>query len=522
MAASRVACASFNIGTNTTITITRDNKAYTHTITYKFGNATGTIATKTTQTSIVWSPTASTLYAQIPESVSGYGTVTCQTYNGNTLIGTTTAGFYAYAVKDECLPTVTSTIVDTNASTIAVTGNSSKFVRWISKPKVTVTATPKNGTSINSINIDLLGQYATSSPYTFNEIYDNYYYVTATDKRGYSTRIKPTIANFVAYDPCYFTSKTLKRTESTSTTATLNLSGYCFKGNFGTTDNTLTVKYRYKTASGSYGNYVNVTPTWNTDGTFTATTNVTNLSLTEQYTFEVIVQDKLTSFGDGEEILLTQGIGDLRIAGNYVQTKNDFRVGSKENTEWKSVRVRRKIEGVNYSSNLGAGASPSTKLGESGYRGTLALQLVENDGTSSESVAARFDIKNDGYMYNNLTNMSVAEITSMIPTMANNRNQGYFLLNGGNSTPVLVQWGRIDITPTAANQVTKTKVYFTRAYQTIPMIITEKLSGLPANVHTSYEGVSYDGFTACLSRLDTTTTYVLWVAIGDGTNALPE
>lgn len=522
MAASRVACASFDIGTNTTISITRDNKNYTHTLTFKFGSYTGTIATKTTSTSVVWTPTASSLYAQIPDAVSGYGTVTCQTYNGGTLIGTTTAGFYAYAVKNECLPTVTATIVDTNSSTIALTGSSSKFVRWISKPKVTVTATPKNGTEINSINIDMLGQYATSSPYTFNEIYDNYYYVTATDKRGYSTRIKPTIANFIAYDPCYFTSITLKRTESTSTTATLNLKGYCFKGNFGATSNTLTVKYRYKTSSGSYGSYVNVSPTWNTDGTFTATTNVTNLSLTEQYTFEVIAQDKLTSFGDGEEILLTQGVGDLRVAENYVQTKNDFRVGSNDNTEWKSVRVRRKIEGVNYSSNLGAGALPSTKLGETGYRGTLALQLVENDGTSSESVAARFDIKNDGYMYNTLTNLSVAEIMSMVPTMANNGNQGYFLLNGGDSNPVLVQWGRIHITPTAANTNTKVQIYFPFQYQGIPIVLCDRISSYPAVIQLSPEAITSDGVRISAIRDNTSPIYAVWVAIGNGSNALPE
>lgn len=517
MAASRVACASFNIGTNTTISITRDNKNYTHTLTFKFGSYTGTIATKTTSTSVVWTPTASTLYAQIPNAVSGYGTITCQTYNGNTLVGTTTAGFYAYAVKNECLPDVSATVVDTNASTIALTGNSNKFVRWISKPKVTVTATPKNGTTINSINIDMLGQYATSSPYTFNEIYDNYYYVTATDKRGYSTRIKPTIANFVAYDPCYFTSKTLKRTESTSTTATLNLSGYCFKGNFGTTDNTLTIKYRYKTASGSYGSYVNITPTWNTDGTFTATTNVTNLSLTEQYTFEVIAQDKLTSFGDGEEILLTQGIGDLRIAGNYVQTKNDFRVGSNENTEWKSVRVRRKIEGVNYSSNLGAGASPSTKLGESGYRGTLALQLVENDGTSSESVAARFDIKNDGYMYNTLTNMSVAEIMSMATS-----SQGYCILNGGSSNPILIQWGRVSITPTGAWALTQAEIHFIHQFQGIPMIFTDKITWDSDVVFVNPYQVEEGKFIMHLKRHNVVSTVIQWVAIGNGSYALPE
>ena len=144
MGASRVACASFNLGTNTTITITRDNKAYTHTLTYSFNGATGTIVTKTSATSYVWTPPASTFYSKIPNSTSGYGTVTCTTYNGSTVIGTTTAGFYAYAVKANCVPTVSGTVVDTNTATIAVTGDASKLVRYLSKPKGTLTATAKN------------------------------------------------------------------------------------------------------------------------------------------------------------------------------------------------------------------------------------------------------------------------------------------------------------------------------------------------------------------------------------------
>ena len=119
MGASRVACASFNIGTNTTITITRDNKAYTHTLKYSFNGATGTIVTKTTATTYVWTPPASTFYSKIPNTTSGYGTITCETYNGNSLIGTTTAGFYAYTVKSACVPTVSGTVVDTNPATIA-------------------------------------------------------------------------------------------------------------------------------------------------------------------------------------------------------------------------------------------------------------------------------------------------------------------------------------------------------------------------------------------------------------------
>ena len=511
MAASRIACASFNIGTNTTITITRDNKAYTHTITYKFGSATGTIATKTTQTSIVWNPTASTLYAQIPNAVSGYGTITCQTYNGNTLIGTTTAGFYAYAVKSACVPTVTATVVDTNASTIAVTGDSSKLVCYVSKPKVTLTATAKNSATIKSRQIyNPVGLTATTSPYTFDTVYSKEFRCTATDSRGYSTTITKE-TGFVEYEPCHFTTiPTIKRTESTSTTAILTIKGYCFNGNFGATNNALTLKYRYKTSIGSYGSYVNVTPTWNVDGTFSITTNITNLSLTETYTFEIIVQDKLTSFGDGEEILLTQGIGDLRVGKNYIMTKNNMIVGDKNNEEWRCFKVRRKLNGHYYDMNYGIG-------GQGG-----AFEFKKIDG-NQEEMLGRFDLRIDGHLYNYLTNMSVTEIMSLAPSSTVDGQQGYFLLNGGDSVaPILVEWGRVNITPTAANTPTLKEIYYTFPFVGYPIVKTEKISGDPSIVDACAYNVNNDRFSICVRRTNTVASSVMWVAIGNGTNALPE
>lgn len=509
MAKSRVACASFNIGTNTTITITRDAKNYTHTITYKFGNATGTIATKTTNTSIVWSPTASTLYAQIPNTVSGYGTITCETFNGSTSLGTTTAGFYAYAVKSNCLPTVSATIIDTNANTIAVTGSSSKFVNYISKPKVTMTATAKNSATIKTQQIDNVGLRATTSPYTFDTMYDKQFKVTATDSRGYSNTVTYNV-DMVEYNPCFFNSVLLKRTESTSTTAVLNVAGYCFKGSFGVVTNTLTLKYRYKTATGNYGEYVTVNPTWNTDGTFTAATNVNNLSLTENYTFEVIVQDKLTSFGDGEEIVLSQGMGDVRITGHNVQTKNYVVIGDNNNTEWKGLITKRKFGDKTYDSVIGSGnigSDPST-----------SLELKEG-----QNVLGRFDIRKDGHLYNYLTNMSVAEIMSSAPSTVAGGAQGYALLNGGDSvTPILIQWGRVTVTPTAANTLFKQKVNFNHQFSGLPFISTEKASSAPDSVFNCAGDVAEDSFAIYLRRPTATATSIMWVAIGNGTNALPE
>lgn len=515
MAASRVACASFNIGTNTPITITKDKSSYTHTLTWKFGSATGTIATKTTQTSIVWTPPAATLYAQIPNAVRGYGTITCQTYDGNTLIGTTTAGFYASVVKEDNKPTLAATIVDTNATTIALTGDSKKLIGFMSKPKVTLTATAKNSATIKSRFIHSFGSGLTSdtSPYTFSTVYSDEFICRATDSRGYVTEETYNVP-YVDYMPCHFDSiPTIKRTETTSTTAILSIKGYCFNGSFGAASNTLALKYRYKTGTGSYGNYVTITPTWNSDGTFSASVNVPNLSLSETYTFEVIVQDKLTSFGDGEEILLAQGIGDLRIAKNYVMTKNNMIVGDKDNEEWRCFKARRKRDGINFDANFGAGFTGG------GISAVMEVNQIEN---GVETKLARYDLRKDGYLYNYFSNMSVAEIMSYAPSIVAGGQRGYFLINGGNSQPILVQWGRVTITPTTANATTKQLINFDYQFQGIPIVKTEASTSAPSSVDVNAGDITANNFNIYLQRATATATSIMWFAIGNGTAVLPE
>ena len=508
MAASRVACASFNIGTNTTISITRDKSSYTHTITYNYGNLSGTIATKTNQTSIVWSPNAANFYSQIPNGVTGYGTVTCQTYDGNTLIGSTTAGFYAYAVKENCLPTVSAVIEDTNPATIAVTGDKTKLVCYMSKPKVTLTAAAKNSATIKSKQIyNPIGLIATESPYTFNTVYSGEFNVKVTDSRGYTTE-KVFKTGFVAYDPCFFYSTSLKRIESTSTTARAELTGFCFNSSFGASNNALTLKYRYKT-TGEYGNFITIpSPVWNNDGTFSATVDITNLSLDETYIFEFAVEDKLTSFV-ADEIVLGKGVGDIRIAKDYIQTKNSVYAGDVNNTVWKCFGSRRKVNGVPYTSNVGTGIV--------GNDGAAVLELYQG-----ESIVGRMELRNDGHLYNLFSAMSLAEMMSLAPTNDYDNAQGYLILNGGSSNPILIMWGLIYLTPSAANTPTSKKVNFIYNFQGKPYVNVGFLSSVPKQASVAANNVTTAGFDAVIDRANTTTTSVTWLAIGNGTNALPE
>lgn len=512
MAASKVTCASFNIGTNALITIVKDKSSYTHTITFKFGKYTGTIATKTTQTSIVWSPAAASLYAEIPNAVSGYGTITCQTYDGNTLIGTATAGFYAYAVKENCLPTVSIAVEDTNDKTIALTGNKNNLICYMSKPKVTLTAAAKNSATIKSIqSYNPVGLVADTSPYTFDTVYSQEFRGKAVDSRGYITEETYNVPSFILYDPAHFLSVDLRRVETTSTTARATLSGFCFNGSFGAVNNSLTLKYRYK-STGEYGSYVTINnPTWNNDGSFNATVDIPNLTLNELYTFEFVVEDKLTSYSFSS--VLGQSVGDLRIGKDYAQFKNDVRVGDVNNTDWKCFSARRKISGRKYRGNFGVGFG--------GTAGAAILELYEAIN-NVESQVARIELRNDKHLYNLFTSMSFAEMMASAPSNNLDGSQGYLILNGGSSSPVLMMWGLVHVTPSGANVPTSKRVNFNNQFKGTPFVNVSKLTSVPKQMTASANNISEAGFDLVFDRTNTVTTSVAWFAIGNGSNALPE
>ena len=104
--ASSVSAANMTLGSAGTITISRASSSFTHTLTYSFGNTSGTIATKTTATSVSWTPALS-LASQIPNATSGTCTITCTTYNGNTNIGSKTCTF-SLSVPASVKPTISS------------------------------------------------------------------------------------------------------------------------------------------------------------------------------------------------------------------------------------------------------------------------------------------------------------------------------------------------------------------------------------------------------------------------------
>ena len=283
--ASSISCTKANIESKPTITINRASTSFTHTIKYKFGSLEGTIADKTSATSITsWTIPAS-FYAQIPNAKEGTGTLTCTTYNGSTQIGDpTTCSFTVSTDETKCKPTVSGTVVDTNTKTIELTGDSNKLVRYCSTAKCTLSATlNKDAGSIKAKTINKTT--VTGNTLEIANVETGTFDFYAKDSREYfnSAQVKKTL---VAYIPLT-NEASISRDEPTTGDATIQIAGNYFNGSFGAKSNTLTVKYKKGSSS-----YVSVTPTKSGDR-YSATVNLTGLDYTKSFTFEVVVTDAI-------------------------------------------------------------------------------------------------------------------------------------------------------------------------------------------------------------------------------------
>ena len=301
---SSVTCADGNIGSATTININRQANSFKHTIKYGFSGLTGTIATKTSETSIGWViPTS--FYAKIPSAKSGKGTITCETYSGDTLVGTSNCTFNVFVINSE--PEVSATIEDTNATTIALTGDKNKLVKYFSNAKVVITATAKNSATIKSQKVVCEdGKSAKTTTSTLNNVESGKFTISAVDSRGLSTSIdvNKTLVNYIKLA---ITEATLTRPSTTSNIINAVIKGNYHNGNFGVVDNTLNVKWRYRLyGSTEWGTYNEIGVTI-TNNTFNKTLELgTDFDYKQAYEFEIVATDKLKS--DTANRLVTAGI----------------------------------------------------------------------------------------------------------------------------------------------------------------------------------------------------------------------
>lgn len=329
---SSCSMAATNLGSAGTISISRASSSFTHTLTYTFGSATGTIATKTSSTSVSWTP-ALTLANQIPNSTSGKVTITCSTYSGNTLIGSTTCTA-TLSVPSSVVPTLTSL----TATRVDGTVPSSWGIYVQNKSKVTLAingATGSRGSTISAYSITGGGYSGTSSSLTTGLLTTSgtiTFTAKVKDSRGRWSEEKTVSISVVAYSPPTFTNYLTQRCNSSGTVTTngtygrglINFSYASCSGK-----NTITTAVAYKRSTASSYTTTSVTFTSGTAFTFGGGNLSTDYSYDIRYTLtdafgSIVVVDSLST----ASVLMDFKSGGTGIGiGKVAETDNLFDVG---------------------------------------------------------------------------------------------------------------------------------------------------------------------------------------------------
>lgn len=303
--------SSFNIGSSFSVTITRYNSLFTHTIKLKNGsNVAKTYTNQGISTTFDTSDVSSTLYNWTPNSNSINLTLECTTYyNGVQVRTPTTKTITANVTNSNPIFGTGYTYKDTNPTTIAITGNDQYIIQNKSTVVVEIPASAGakavNGASMVEYTATLNGvsitkPYSSSSTVTFNFGTVNAssnltLSVIARDSRGNTTTTTKTITIIPYSNPASNTSA--NRINKFDNNTIIKLSGSFSLLNIGgiNKNSIQSMQYRYKeSTSDTWGSWINFSYTTNS-GTYTATDVVLDLDNTKSYNIEVKVQDKLAT-----------------------------------------------------------------------------------------------------------------------------------------------------------------------------------------------------------------------------------
>ena len=305
------------IGEEVTIILPRASSTFTHTLTYSFGSASGTIGSDL-GTSAVWRLPES-LAAQIPNDPGGTGTLTCVTYSGSTLIGSEPIAFTA-SVPGSMKPALTpgwATVTYDNSGTKASAIRA--WVQGYSKARAEFDdsrITCKQGASVRGYSITYLGKTVSESPYRTETMGGTAATVrcTVTDSRGLSAYEDFEIA-IHPYAPPALTGARLYRADGDGSAsdsgthiagrATANY--YPIGG-----ENAATIRGYWKAVGGSYGSGEALS-----SGVTGIISGSAVISAERSYVAKLVITDSLGNTAEFEDSIPTERVAfHLKEGGN--------------------------------------------------------------------------------------------------------------------------------------------------------------------------------------------------------------
>lgn len=288
-------------------------------------------------TSYTFTPDASTLYATIPNAKSSVYNID-STYNTHKIVKT--GGSYSVN-ETTSKPTFNDfTYADTNATTLALTGDSSIVVQNYSNITATISTANKavanNSATMSKYNL-VIGNNSTSVNYsdnesvsaTLNNVSSNIINLYAEDSRGLTTLVTKT-ATLKAYTNIQKGQINITRAGNVGTGVTLTYNGTLWGESFGSVTNTAkSATYRFKKTSDSNWTTGTTTITPTTSGNDYSFTggiagDLGNTGFSVEYSFniEVEVFDELSSVVFS--FTLGTGIPHIAVADNGIAIKQPY------------------------------------------------------------------------------------------------------------------------------------------------------------------------------------------------------
>lgn len=301
---SEISATQAHIETASTVVVTRRNPAFTHSVAYQFGSLQGYVSSagKAVDAEEIFSETTvnftlpESFYTQIPNAQAGEGVLTCRTYWGDTLIGTETCTLIALTGESRCGPSVQLQVEDVEPVSLALTGDKTKLIRYVSTARCQVTATAQKSASIVSRQVE--GNTLEEAYWDFPKTEHAAYRATATDSRGY-TVTQTDNCELVPYVLLTCNAYSARKNPG-GNEVTLTVMGNCYKGSFGAAENTLRLWCQVGEQE------LPMEPVHNDDHTYTAQLILTEMDYTKTHTVTVFAQDAVGPVSD--DVVVKPGI----------------------------------------------------------------------------------------------------------------------------------------------------------------------------------------------------------------------
>lgn len=294
---STLSVGNGTLGTAQTLTITRKSSSFKHTITAKCGSSTVTVCTKSSSTSISFTPPLSWA-SQNTTGTSVSVTYTLITYNGNSEVGRDTPSAKTCSIPASVKPSCSITVSDA----MGYSGTYGGYLKGLSKLKVTINVDTSSagGATIKYYKTSANGSTYTSSSFTTDVLAKSgtlTISTTITDTRGRTATASATVT-VLDYVVPLITALSVHRCDSNGTQNDIN--GNYVKVVFSSSvtslssKNTASYKLEYKKTTDTTYTSVSLT-SYNNNYAVSNASYIFAANSGSSYNVRVIVTDKFTT-----------------------------------------------------------------------------------------------------------------------------------------------------------------------------------------------------------------------------------